>query len=77
MRTDGEPGPLLPALGRAVRSVDASLPAVAGVLETMISFDPHFVVARIGGVLSSVVGILGLLLACLACAPFSPASRSA
>jgi ABC-type antimicrobial peptide transport system permease subunit len=38
---------------------------MAGVLDTMISFDPHFVVARIGGVLSSLIGILGLLLACL------------
>jgi putative ABC transport system permease protein len=65
VRTEGEPTPLLPALGGAIRRVDPSLPAVAGVLDTMISFDPHFVVARIGGVLSSVVGILGLFLACL------------
>src|SRR5439155_6341162 len=65
VRTDGDPGPLLPALGRAVRGVDPSLPAVAGVLDTMISFDPRFVVARMGGLSSSVVGILGLALACL------------
>jgi ABC-type antimicrobial peptide transport system permease subunit len=45
--------------------VDAELPAVAGVLDTRISFDPHFVIARMGGLLSSIVGGLGLLLACL------------
>jgi len=31
----------------------------------MVSMDPYFVVSRIGGVLASIVGALGLLLACL------------
>jgi predicted permease len=65
VRTQGDPAPLLPALGAAVRRVDAELPAVAGVLDTRISFDPHFVIARMGGLLSSIVGGFGLLLACL------------
>jgi putative ABC transport system permease protein len=65
VRTEGDPASRLPSLGRAVRSVGPGLPAVAGVLDTMISFDPHFVVARMGGMLSSLIGVLGLLLACL------------
>jgi predicted permease len=65
VRTQGDPALLLPALGRAVRGVDPNLPAVAGALGNMVSVDPRFVVSRIGGVLASAVGLLGLLLACL------------
>ena len=65
VRTEGNPAPLLAALGRGVRRVDANLPVIAAVLSTMISMDPFFVVARIGGVLVSIVGALGLLLACM------------
>jgi len=65
VRTEGTPTPLLPAIGRAFRRVDANLPVIAAPLDTMVSTDPYFVVSRIGGVLASIVGALGLLLACL------------
>ena len=55
----------LPALGSAVRRVDPNLPAVLAPLDWMVSFDPYFVISRIGGILSSIVGVLGLFLACL------------
>jgi macrolide transport system ATP-binding/permease protein len=64
-RTEGDPTPLLPAIGQEVRLVDANLPVVGAPLHTMISMDPYFVVSRIGGVLASIVGMLGLLLACM------------
>jgi predicted permease len=64
-RTDGDPTPLLPAIGREVRNVDANLPVIGAPLHTMVSMDPFFVVSRIGGLLASVVGLLGLLLACM------------
>jgi macrolide transport system ATP-binding/permease protein len=64
-RTEGDPTPLLAIIGREVRLVDANLPVVGAPLHTMISMDPFFVVSRIGGVLASIVGALGLLLACL------------
>jgi putative ABC transport system permease protein len=64
-RTEKDPTPLFPAIGRAVRQVDASLPVVAAPLNTMVSMDPYFVVSRIGGLLASVLGGLGLLLACM------------
>jgi macrolide transport system ATP-binding/permease protein len=65
VRADGDPKLLLPALGREFRRVDANLPVIAALLPTMVSMDPYFVVSRIGGVLASIVGALGLLLACL------------
>jgi macrolide transport system ATP-binding/permease protein len=65
VRAEKNPAALLPALGQEVRRLDANLPVIAGVLRTMISFDAYFVISRIGGVLASIVGILGLLLACM------------
>ncbi len=65
VRADGNPTPLLPAIGREFRRLDANLPVIAAPLNTMVSMDPYFVVSRIGGVLASIVGALGLLLACL------------
>jgi putative ABC transport system permease protein len=65
VRTEGSPSPLLPAVGREVRRVDANLPVIAAPLNTMVSMDAYFVISRIGGVLASIVGALGLLLACM------------
>ena len=65
VRTSGSAPGLLPGLGSAIRRVDANLPVVAAPLDWMVSFDPYFVISRIGGILSSVVGMLGLFLACL------------
>jgi predicted permease len=64
-RTEGDPTPLLPVIGQEVRRVDANLPVIGAPLYTMISMNPFFVVSRIGGVLASIVGVLGLLLACM------------
>jgi len=65
VRTASDPRPLLPAIGHEVRRLDANLPVIAAPLNTMVSMDPYFVVSRIGGVLASIVGGLGLLLACM------------
>jgi len=62
-RTEGDPATLLAAMGREVRRVDANLPVIGAPLYTMVSMDPYFVVSRIGGLLASIVGVLGLLLA--------------
>jgi len=64
-RTEKDPTQLFPAIGREVRRADANLPVVAAPLNTMVSMDPYFVVSRIGGLLASVIGGLGLLLACM------------
>ena len=65
IRTSGSAPSLLPGLGRTIRRVDANFPVVAAPLDWMVSFDPYFVISRIGGILSSIVGMLGLFLACL------------
>ena len=65
VRTSGSAPSLLPGLGSTVRRVDANLPVVAAPLDWMVSFDPYFVISRVGGILSSIVGMLGLFLACL------------
>ena len=65
MSAEGDLSPLLTAVGHEVRRVDANLPVMAAPLNTMVSMYPYFVVSRIGGLLASVVGALGLLLACL------------
>jgi len=65
LRTKGNTSSLLALLGGAVRRVDASLPVVAAPLDWAVSLDPYFIVSRVGGILCSVVGALGLFLACL------------
>ena len=65
VRTDVEPRQLLSAVGRELHAVDANLPAVGGPLHAMIAMDAFFVISRVGGLLASLVGALGLLLACL------------
>jgi ABC-type antimicrobial peptide transport system permease subunit len=65
VRTVGNPAPLLPVLGSALQRVDANLPVSAATLNTMVYMDPYFAVSRIGGFLASIVGALGLLLACM------------
>jgi macrolide transport system ATP-binding/permease protein len=65
VHTSGSASSLLPALGSAVRRLDPNLPVVLAPLDWMVSFDPYFVISRIGGILSSIVGTLGLFLACL------------
>ncbi|HKD50185.1 MAG TPA: ABC transporter permease [Candidatus Acidoferrum sp.] len=65
VRTSGKASSMLPIIGSAVRRVDANLPVVVAPLDWMVSFDPYFVISRIGGVLTSIVGMLGLFLACL------------
>jgi len=65
VRTEADPAMVLGAIGSEVRRVDANLPVIAAPLNRMVSMDPHFVISRVGGVLASIVGALGLLLACM------------
>lgn len=65
LHTSGGPPGLLALLGAAVRRVDANLPVVASPLDWAVSLDPYFIVSRVGGILCSVVGTLGLFLSSL------------
>jgi macrolide transport system ATP-binding/permease protein len=64
-RTEGDPANSLPAIGEQVRRVDPSLPMIGVPLSMMLSLDPHFVASRAGGSVASIIGALGLLLACM------------
>ena len=65
VRTGDDPARWLPAIGQEVRHVDANLPVIAAPLFTMISLNPFFVVSRVGGLLASIIGALGLVMACM------------
>ena len=65
LHTSGSTSGLLVLLGAAVRRVDANLPVVASPLDWAVSLDPYFIISRVGGILCSVVGALGLFLASL------------
>ena len=65
VRTAGEPKGLLPAIGQVFHAADANVPVLAAPLRIMVSMDPFFVVSRVGGLLASIVGVMGLLLACM------------
>jgi len=65
IRTAGEPTTLLSPLADTARNLHIETPTLAGALSSMVSFDPYFVISRIGGVLSTIVGSLGLLLGCM------------
>jgi macrolide transport system ATP-binding/permease protein len=65
VRTEGDPARWLPATGQEVRRVDANLPVIGAPLFTMVSLNPFFVVSRVGGLLASIIGTLGLLVACM------------
>jgi ABC-type antimicrobial peptide transport system permease subunit len=56
---------LLPTIGEQMRLVDPGVPMIGAPLTMMLSMDPHFVASRVGGTLASVVGALGLLMACM------------
>ena len=65
VRSTGRGLGMLPVIGSTVRRVDANFPVILAPLDWMVSFDPYFVISRIGGVLCSIVGTLGLFLACV------------
>ena len=65
VRTTMHPTLLVSPLAETLRTLHLDTPVIAGALSSMVSFDPYFVISRVGGVLSTIVGALGLLLACM------------
>src|SRR2546429_488040 len=63
VRTSGRASSLVPTLGSAVRRVDPNLPVVLAPLDWMVSFDPYFVISRIGGGFFRLFCALGFFLA--------------
>ena len=63
VRTEGDPNSLTAALGREIKAVDPNVIVYAETLDGLITNNPGFVFSRIGAILSSAIGLLGLLLA--------------
>ncbi len=63
VRTESDPNALMEALGNEVKAVDPNVIAFAETLDGLLTNNPSFVISRIGAILSSIVGLLGLLLA--------------
>ncbi|MGH9431425.1 MAG: ADOP family duplicated permease [Terriglobia bacterium] len=63
VRTQGNPQALMDSLATQVQKVDSNLVVYAESLEGLITQNPSFVFSRVGAILSTIIGLLGLLLA--------------
>ena len=63
VRTASDPNALMAALGKEVKAVDPNIIVYADTLDGLLTNNFAFVISRIGAVLSSLIGLLGLLLA--------------
>ena len=63
VRTAGDPNSVAASIGRAVRGVDPNLIVYAESLDGLITNNPAFVFSRIAAIVSTIVGLLGLILA--------------
>jgi predicted permease len=63
VRTESDPDSLTAALGQGIKTVDPNVIVYAETLDGLITNNPGFVFSRVGAILSSIIGILGLLLA--------------
>jgi len=63
VRAENDPNALMAALGNQVQAADPNVIVYAETLEGLMTNNPPFVISRIGAVLSSIIGMLGLGLA--------------
>ncbi len=63
VRAENDPNALMTALGREVKALDPNVIVYAETLDGFLTNNPAFVFPRIGAILSSIIGLLGLLLA--------------
>ena len=63
VRTASDPNALMASLGKEVKAVDPNIIVYADTLDGLRTNNFAFVISRIGAVLSSLIGLLGLLLA--------------
>ncbi len=65
VRSNGDPRRLGPELSKQVRAVDADIVVYSATLEDLLTGTPTFVFSRLAAIFASIVGILGLALACV------------
>jgi ABC-type antimicrobial peptide transport system permease subunit len=65
IRADGDPKQLINTLSKQVQAVDANLIAYCTTLEALLTSTPTFVISRLSAIFASIIGGLGLVLACV------------
>jgi macrolide transport system ATP-binding/permease protein len=65
VRLDGDPKLMLAELGRQLHAVDPNLVVYTETLEGLLTSTPTFVVTRLSAIFASLIGVLGLVLACV------------
>ena len=63
IRAQNDPNGLLAAVGREAKDVDPNVVVYAETLDGLMTMNPGFVISRVATVFSTVVGLLGLVLA--------------
>ncbi|PYJ54943.1 MAG: hypothetical protein DME24_25630, partial [Verrucomicrobia bacterium] len=63
VRAENDPNALMTALGHEVKAVDPNVIVYAETLDGLLTNNTAFVFSRIGAILSTIIGLLGLLLA--------------
>jgi len=63
IRADNDPNGLINELAEDVKAVNPSVIVYAETLDGLITMNPGFVLSRVGAVFSTIIGLLGLLLA--------------
>ncbi|MCU1258760.1 MAG: permease [Bryobacterales bacterium] len=65
VRAEGDPKQLINALSKQVQQVDANVVVYCETLEDLLTSTPTFVVSRLAAIFASIIGGLGLVLACV------------
>jgi putative ABC transport system permease protein len=65
VRFKGDPKPMLLELGKQLHAVDQNLIVYANTLEDLLTSTPRFVLTRLAAIFASIIGALGLVLACV------------
>jgi macrolide transport system ATP-binding/permease protein len=65
IRTEGDPKALIAGLGKQVKAVDPNLIVYSSTLDDLLTSTPTFVMSRLSAIFATMIGGLGLLLACV------------
>jgi predicted permease len=65
VRFESDPKPMLVGLGKQLHAVDPNLVVYASTLEDLLTSTPTFVITRLCAIFASLIGGLGLVLACV------------
>jgi predicted permease len=65
VRTSADPKQMVDTLGKQVQQVDANVVAYCGTLDELLTSTPTFIISRLSAIFASIIGLLGLALACV------------